>query len=189
MNVYDFDNTIYDGESTFDLFLFYLKKKPSLIRLLPTVVKAFSRYKKGKISINEMIENYIPLIESEGKKFADLKKDPVEFWDTHMDKIKPFYKEIQKEDDLIITASPDFTMEEICKRLGIKYLLSTTVNKETGKFERICLKDNKLKAFFEFYGDAEIENFYTDSPENDYPLIEKAQHAFIVKGDKITQVK
>ena len=85
--------------------------------------------------------------------------------------------------------SADFTMEEICKRLGIKYLLSTTVNKETGKFERICLKDNKLKAFFEFYGDAEIENFYTDSPENDYPLIEKAQHAFIVKGDKITQVK
>ena len=102
---------------------------------------------------------------------------------------KPFYKEIQKEDDLIITASPDFTMNEICKRLGIKYLLSTTVNKETGKFERICLKDNKLKSFFEFYGDAEIENFYTDSPENDYPLIDKAQHAFIVKGDKITQIK
>ena len=43
MNVYDFDNTIYDGESTFDLFLFYLKKKPSLIRLMPTVVSAFEK--------------------------------------------------------------------------------------------------------------------------------------------------
>ena len=189
MNVYDFDNTIYDGESTFDLFLFYLKRNPWLIKLFPTVVIGFARYKKGKISINEMIERYVPLIEREAEKFVDRKNDPKDFWDSHMKNIKPFYKDIQKEDDLIITASPDFTMNEICKRLGIKHLLCTTVNSETGKFERICLKDNKLKAFFEFYGDAEIENFYTDSPENDYPLIDAAKHAFIVKGDKITQIK
>ncbi len=189
MNVYDFDNTIYDGESTFDLFLFYLKKRPSLIRLFPTVAIAFMRYKKGKISINEMIERYVPIVEKEAKKFVDPENDPKNFWDGHMNKIKPFYKEIQKEDDLIITASPDFSMNEICRRLGIKYLLSSTVNMQTGKFERICLKDNKLKAFFEFYGESEIENFYTDSPENDYPLIEKANHAFIVKGEKITQIK
>lgn len=189
MNAYDFDNTIYDGESTFDLFLFYLKKNPWLIKMFPKVIVGFAKYKRGKVSINDMIRDYVPLIEKEAPKFVDPENDAKNFWDTHMDKIKPFYKEIQKEDDLIITASPDYTMNEICRRLGIKHLLSSTVNTETGKFERICLKDNKLKAFFEFYGDAEIENFYTDSPENDYPLIEKAQHAFIVKGDKITQVK
>lgn len=189
MNVYDFDNTIYDGESTFDLFLFYLKRNPWLIKLLPKVIHGFAKYKKGKVSINDMIRDYVPLIEKESKKFVDKANDPKNFWDSHMNKIKPFYKDIQKEDDLIITASPDFTMNEICKRLGISHLLCTTINPETGKFERICLKDNKLKAFFEFYGDAEIENFYTDSPENDYPLIDAAKHAFIVKGDKITQIK
>lgn len=26
VNVYDFDNTIYDGESGFDIFMFYLKR-------------------------------------------------------------------------------------------------------------------------------------------------------------------
>lgn len=189
MNVYDFDNTIYDGESTFDVFLFYLKKNPSLIKLFPTVVAAFAKYKKGKISIDDMIEKYVPLVENAAKNIVNPEKDPQEFWDRHMTKIKPFYYDIQKEDDLIITASPDFTMNEICKRLGVKHLLSSTVNPETGKFERICLKTNKVKAFFENYGDAQIENFYTDSPENDAPLIEIAKHAYIVKKNKITKIK
>ena len=119
MNVYDFDNTIYDGESCFDLFKFYIKKDPSLLKLFPKVAKGFARYKKGDISLNEMIAKYVPLAESR-LKHIDYENEPKQFWDAHMDKIKPFYKEIQKEDDLIITASPDFHIEEICKRLGIK---------------------------------------------------------------------
>ena len=39
------------------------------------------------------------------------------------------------------------------------------------------------------YGNREIENFYTDSPENDGPMMNLAKHAFVVKGNKITQVK
>ena len=34
VNVYDFDNTIYDGESGFDIFMFYLKKDPKEIAKL-----------------------------------------------------------------------------------------------------------------------------------------------------------
>lgn len=35
MNVYDFDNTIYDGDSSIDFYFFVLRKKPSIIFLLP----------------------------------------------------------------------------------------------------------------------------------------------------------
>ena len=31
MRVFDFDNTIYDGESGFDIFLYFLRKEPKLI--------------------------------------------------------------------------------------------------------------------------------------------------------------
>ncbi len=189
MNVYDFDNTIYDGESMFDLFLFYVKKKPSLIKMLPKVFGVLMRYKRGLVSIDDMINTYAPMISDMSKGLVDMDKDPVEFWDSHMHNIKAFYKEIQKEDDLIITASPDFMIEEVCKRLGIKDFLTTKVNRETGKIEMMCLKTNKVKAFFENYPDCEIDSFYTDSPENDKPLMDIAKHAFIVKGKKITQVK
>lgn len=189
MNVYDFDNTIYDGESFFHLFLFYLKKKPSLVKMFPQVVNVFRRYKKGEVTIDEMLNRYAPMIEKISAGLVDYEKDPVEFWDKHMKNIKPFYKEIQQEDDLIITASPDFSIAEICKRLGIRSFLASEVDTETGKVKSICLKTNKVKAFFENYPDCEIDNFYTDSPENDKPLMDISKHAFVVKGNKITQVK
>ncbi len=189
MNVYDFDNTIYDGESVFHLFFFYLKKKPSLLKMLPQVVKAFARYKKGLVSIDEMINSYAPLIEKIAVEIVDFKNDPIEFWDSHIKNIKPFYKEIQKEDDLIITASPDFTIREICKRLGIKKFLSSVINEESCKVEFICIKTNKVKSFFENYPNEKIENFYTDSPENDQALIDIAENAYVVKGNKIIKVK
>ena len=45
MNVYDFDNTIYDGESVFDFYLYSVRRQPKLIRYLFVVVKAFLKYK------------------------------------------------------------------------------------------------------------------------------------------------
>ena len=35
MNVYDFDGTIYDGDSTVDFFLHALKRNPSVLLHLP----------------------------------------------------------------------------------------------------------------------------------------------------------
>ena len=43
MNVFDFDNTIYDGESAIDFFLYYLKKDPKLIRYLPSIIVAMHK--------------------------------------------------------------------------------------------------------------------------------------------------
>lgn len=48
---------------------------------------------------------------------------------------------------------------------------------------------NKTKRFRELYGpDAVIDEFYTDS-KFDQPMIDMARHAFMVKGNTITQVK
>ena len=47
MNVYDFDNTIYEGESGVDLFLGYLKKEPRLLAKLPMAIKCIFQYKTG----------------------------------------------------------------------------------------------------------------------------------------------
>ena len=59
VNVYDFDNTIYNGESGFDIFMFYLKKDPKEIaKLIPRFGEAFIRYKRGAIKTDEVIEQY-----------------------------------------------------------------------------------------------------------------------------------
>lgn len=189
MNVYDFDNTIYDGESCFDLFLYFLKKKPSLVLLLPKVVFAFAKYKRGKVTVEDFLNGYAPKVSEMFRNIPDIEGTMKDFWDKNMKKIKPFYREMQKEDDLIITASPSFSVKEVCRRLGIKNYLATTVDEKTGEILHFNLREMKIKAFFEQYPDCVIEEFYTDSPENDQPLIDIANKAFVVKKDKITRVK
>lgn len=189
MNVYDFDNTIYDGESCFDFFLFYIKKRPGLIRSVPDVLRAFSKYRKGQVTIESVFAEYAPRVESFFASIEDPHADAVEFWDKHMKKIKPFYKDIRRDDDLIITASPSFTIEEICSRLGIGHFLASEIETGTGKILRLNMRQNKIDAFREAYPDAHIDAFYTDSPENDGFLMELAETGYVVKGSKIKRVK
>ncbi|MCH5197841.1 MAG: haloacid dehalogenase-like hydrolase [Oscillospiraceae bacterium] len=189
MNVYDFDNTIYNGESSLHFFFYYLKKTPYLIKYIPKVFYVLIKYKLGKMSVEYAIENYAVLIEDYFKSIEDFDADVIDFWNKHEKNIKPFYKEIQKEDDIIVTASPEASMNEICKRLGIKHCIGTLLDPKTGKITRLCMRSHKIPAFLEAFPDAHIDSFYTDSPKNDAPLIDMAEHAFIVKGNKITQIK
>lgn len=189
MNVYDFDNTIYDGESCLDMFFYFVKKDSSLLKFIPKVLKAFAEYKKGNITIEQALEKYAPLIEDYLGRNPGLLSDTSDFWDRHMKKIKDFYADIQKPDDMIITAAPEDSMREICARLGIKKYIGTVIESDTGKIKRLCLRENKVKAFFDEFPDGRIDTFYTDSPENDKPLIDISESAYVVKGRKIIKIK
>lgn len=189
MNVYDFDNTIYDGESCFDLFLFYIRREPGLLRLLPEVVKAFAKYKRGKVTVEAFLHAYAPMVEEKLRQIPDIDADMRVFWDAHMHKIKPFYAGIRREDDWIITAAPDFSMREVCRRLGVRQCLATRVNRETCEIEYFNLRERKIEAFRTACPDGTIDSFYTDSPQNDAPLIAIAQQAFLVRGNQIRRIK
>ena len=189
MNIYDFDNTIYDGESLYDFFIEYIKVNPAIVRYLPKVLLAFAKYKLGKVTTQQMMDNYAPVIRKcycEYDKWEDFTH---KFWDSHMHKIKSFYKEVQKEDDLILTASPELTIKEIAKRLGIKNIVCSKIDDETGEITRICMRQNKINALKEDFGDVEIDDFYTDSIKNDGFFAEYAKRVFLVDGEKITQIK
>ena len=189
MNVYDFDNTIYDGESMLDLFFFYLKRDPYLIKYIPKVFHALAKYKAGKITAEQAIERYAPFVEDYFRTIEDFSADAVEFWNGHMKNVKPFYAQLHRDDDIIVTASPELSMREVCRRLGVKHCVGSVIDEKTGKITRLCMRSRKVPAFLEAFPDAHIDDFYTDSPKNDAPLIEMADRAFVVKGNKIKQIK
>lgn len=189
MNAYDFDDTIYRGDSSLHFFVFYLRKEPGLVRYLPTVVKILSDYHKEKIQFGDITARFGDVFkEYFSTHNVDFDQVAKEFWDKHEKRIKPFYKEIQKEDDLIITASPSFMAEEICRRLGIKHCLSTDFDTKTGEFRRACFREKKIDFLLEAFPDGQIEDFYTDSM-NDKFLFPYAKRVFMVKGNKITRIK
>lgn len=188
MNVYDFDNTIYDGESVLDFFWFCTRKKPAVLRFLPAILTALVRYKLQKMSLEALkvqAEKYLGVFM---KHVQDLPALVSEFWDTHQHKIKSFYLENQQQDDVVISASCDFLLTEICHRLGIRHLLCSSVDLQNGQILEICYRERKPVLFRKAFPGAEIENFYSDS-KNDLPMMRLAQNAYLVSGNRITKIQ
>lgn len=179
MNVYDFDNTIYAGDSSIDFYLFCIKRHPSLMLFLPRQIVAAIKYKRGRITKDCFKQIYFSFL----SKLKNPQKEVKMFWDVNQKKIKNWYLKQQKQDDLIISASPRFLLDEICKRNKIRRLIATEVDINSGLFLSLnCYGYEKVKRFKELYPEEKIEEFYSDSL-SDYYLAEIANISFIVKGN------
>lgn len=58
INLYDFDKTIYDGDSSIDFYLFCLKRHLKIIRILPCQIWFAIKYKIGKCTKEEFKSVY-----------------------------------------------------------------------------------------------------------------------------------
>lgn len=189
MRVFDFDNTIYDGESGLDIFLFYLKKEPKLIaRYIPKVGEGFVRYKMGKVALSEVKSEYGYILRKCCAQLDDIDQSIVEFWDKHEKKIKSFYLKIRRDDDVIVSACPEVMLSEICRRIGVQHFIGTEVDLKTGEIGRLCYREAKITAYREQYGDVPIDEFYTDSV-NDRAMMDIARDVYFVTGDRVEKIK
>ncbi len=189
MRVFDFDNTIYDGESGFDIFMYYLKKEPKAIaKYIPKFGEGFVRYKMGKVQLDEVKSEYGYILKECCEQFDDIEQSIVDFWDIHERKIKSFYSKIQQDDDVIVSACPEVMLSEICRRIGIQHFIGTEVDLKTGTIGRLCYREAKIAAFREQYGEQEIDEFYTDSM-NDRAMMDISRDVYYVVGDRIEKIK
>ena len=169
MNVYDFDKTIYGGDSTADFYLFSLKRHKKILLLAPS------------LDFKQVMYRFL--------RNCDIDRDVKDFWAKNRAKIKQYYLKQQKYDDVIISASPEFLLEPICEILGIHYLMASRVDKYTGIYDGInCHGKEKVRRFYEMFPNGKIEEFYSDS-YSDTPLAEIAEKAYIVTGEELTDWK
>lgn len=187
MNVYDFDNTIYDGESSVDFYLFCLKRNFSLIKLLPSLMIKIIKYKLCLISIDELEKYVVKYSKRLVAAVPDPDKMAKEFWDENFKKIKPFYLEQKRADDIILSASFEFLLRMPAEKLGVGKLICSKFNDETGELVRVCFRNNKVPLLKEYIGDEKF-SFYTDSM-NDKPVIDVADEAYLVRGNNMKRIK
>lgn len=186
MRVFDFDNTIYDGESVFDFYLMSIKYNPKVAKYLFIVIFNLLKYKLGKTTMKDLEKAAIKYSGDYLNAFDNKKELVKRFWNKNIKKIKPWYK--PQDDDVILTASFNLIMDEVCGRLGIKNCICSVVNCDTMQVEYINFGDNKRKIFLEKYKNKTIDAFYTDNIL-DKPMIDIAEKAFLVKGNKIKRIK
>lgn len=186
MNVYDFDRTIYRKDSEVDFFFFELAKHPGLIRFLPKQCLGFIKYFLKIIDKTSMKSNFYCYL----KGVKDIDSDMEEFWDGHIDNIHSWYKTRHRDDDIVITASPQFLVSAACKRLKIADCLGTPVSIENCQIEGLnCHDVEKVRRLKEAgYDVNDIEEFYSDS-YSDQPLRDVAKTGYLVKGEKLLDWK
>lgn len=180
MNVYDFDRTIYNGDSTVDFYFFCLKRHKKILLLLPSLFFAFLRFYCFKIGdktqFKEKMYRFL--------KYCDIDRDLDDFWTIHDKKIKKWYLNQQKNDDVIISASPEFLLCPLEKSFNFN-VIGSKVDKFNGKYSGTnCYYEEKVVRFKEAYPNGTIDGFYSDH-YSDEPLAVIANKAYIVDGDSI----
>jgi phosphoserine phosphatase len=182
MNVYDFDNTIYNGDSSVDFYVFALRKKPYLIILLPFQVFGMMLYLFNIYSKECMKETFFVFL-----RFLPVQKMVACFWKQNIRKIKAWYLNLKQDTDVVISASPEFLLAPLVRgQLNIT-LIASKIDAKTGKFfGKNCYGKEKAMRLNAMYPNTVISNFYSDS-YTDAPLAEMAKNAFLVHGNTITE--
>lgn len=182
MNVYDWDGTIYRGDSTLGLVLYAYVHRPLTLLSLPRTIFFGLLYGLGvvrKLTFKQNLYHMFVWID-DMERFTD------RFVDTHLDHVKQWYKEQQKPDDVVISASPFFLISRFCARIGIRRVLASDVDMHTGRYRgQNCHGAEKVRRFQEAFSQTPIAAFYSDS-RSDAPLAMLAEKAYLVKGEERT---
>lgn len=182
---YDFDKTIYNGDSSTDFFFFMLKKRPYLIFLVPYFLVVFALCGLRVLSkkrMKELLFFFVP-------KQKNIDRLVDEFWMTHANKIKDWYCKQKTGSDLIASASLEFILMPMINALGIKNVIATKYDTKTGKISgENCYGSTKVKYFNEQFKGEKLEAFYSDSM-SDLPMMQIADEAFLVRGNSIKKLE
>ena len=181
MNVYDFDNTILRGDSTARFFAFCLLRTPRMWLDTPGQVGnalLFLLKKREKQAFKERMFRFLA-------QLPDVDRALDIFWQKNFRRVKRFYLARQREDDVVISASPEFLVRPACEKLGIHAVMGSPVDKRTGRyFGPNCHGAEKVKRFQAAYPGASIGEFYSDS-YSDSPLADLAERAYFVRGEAL----
>ncbi len=179
INVYDFDQTIYRSDSSKDFYLYNLKKDFAIVRFIPQQLYAALLYKVGLLTKTEMKTRVYVYF----RAITDMDKRVQAFWRDHEHKVEAFYLKQKREDDVIISASPEFMLKPICDQLGV-HLIASIVDPKTGHSQENCYGKEKVLRFKALYRDTQIHEFYSDSL-SDSPLANLASKAYLVTQSKL----
>ena len=181
MYTYDFDKTIYVRDSSVTFYLSCLKHYPAaVLRTVPRTLAMALKKALGRIDMTELKEQIFAFL-----KYIDADTVVPEFWNEKYDGVGEWYLAQRKDDDIIISASPEFLLKPVADKLGVR-LIGTRMDKKTGQIMgKNCHDVEKVTRFYEQYPDAHTECFYSDSL-SDSPMAELADKAFLVDHGKLS---
>ena len=180
MNVFDFDNTLLRGDSSARFIGYCLLRYPRIWADIPgQAVNAllFALRRREKRAFKQRLFHILALIDVDGAVEG--------FWRRNLKRLKAWYPPLHREDDVVISASPEFLIRPACEHLGIRVVIGSPVDKRSGAFlGPNCKGREKVARFRARFPGQRIDAFYSDSHADD-PLAALAERAYLVRGERL----
>ena len=187
IDVYDFDGTIYDGDSTVDFTRWCLRRHPSLLLALPRFAWTALKLAAGRVGLRELKS----VLFSEMARRFSLEEEAKRFWDSPgtRQKLGAWFQTTPRDVPIVIaSASPEFELRHAAALLGVKTLIGTRCDTATGQLTGPnCKGEEKLRRIGEAVGPYTIRAMYTDSVKSDGPLLRAAQEGYILRHGSVSR--
>ncbi len=184
VDIYDFDKTVVPFDSAMKYWGFSMVHCPWILVLLPF------QFVWGMMMLTHIISvrtckrwcfTFINLINN--------KKNVKKFWDKYEKYVFDWFKkENRARKTVLISASPDFLIDEIAKRLDVEYVLATQISAKGIMIGEVCRKDEKVKRFRTILPDAEVEDVFSDNPDHDRYIFSLGKRCFLATNGKLEQI-
>ncbi len=182
INIYDFDKTMLPFDSGSRFWLFCLLRYPWIAVLLPYQGIFGLLMLAGIIDLKTAKNHFFKFI-----RFIPLQSAVVKFWNKYDKKIFDWArKENRTGKTVVISASPDFLLNEIAKRQQFDCLICTRHSKTGAVIGENCKSEEKVRRFYELFPGGKAANVYSDSIKHDKPIFSLGGNCWhIVKGERI----
>lgn len=184
VDIFDFDKTIVPFDSGTLFVVYCMIHYPHCLITLPIIAISGLLMALGIINFTQFKKTcyyYILLI--------PVKKAVKKFWDKYECKVHKWFYDRPRY-SIVISASPDFLLEDISKRLGFDEIISTRYDMKKGRIiGENCRGEEKLNRLFELHKREELNviDVYSDSYKHDGPIfsLAKGQCYHIEKGKRV----
>jgi phosphoserine phosphatase len=187
IDVYDFDGTLFRGDSTFAFWAYCLRKKPSLLRRVPRQVWGLFGVAAGRWDLTRGKSEFLCYFQD--IDVADMAK---RFWaePATQKRLAGWFQPRQDELPAVIaSASPEATLTPVAAELGAQYLIGTRADPRTGALLGLnCKGQEKVARLRALLPDCRIRAMYTDDVKADAPLLALAQQKYLVRRGKVTRL-
>lgn len=179
MDIYDFDGTLYRGDSTRDFLAWCMRRYPSVALTLPRAgVAAAACYGLKAIDKTRFKQELYRFL----VHIPDVEREVQRFWKAHERLIDGPCS--PAPGDLVISAGPEFLLHDVCAERGLG-LIASQVDPHTGRvLGANCSGNEKVARLFAAYPNVIVERFFSDS-HNDDPLAALAHEAWMVRDGKL----
>ena len=184
--VFDFDGTIYKGDTTKEFCWFYYRKKPLRSYYLLIQLASWLLWRLKLLTTTQFKSTFIQFLNRiEGEQITGLLNS---FWEekkslVHANLVLEISR-LKKEGVhiVVVSASPELFIKTFCLSLGVDTVLGSELKVLNNKYSLLinCRGEEKLKRLKRAFPDFELIAAYSDNKDDDV-LLKTAKNGCWVK--------